>query len=225
MNKLFIALFSVLVASQAFASNLIDIFMTSDPSVPLSDTLYVNMNFMSEPQTFAGAQVLIQYDPNVIILTGFINGEYPWMMYENFPFLADNMNINENIDDGEAAAIFFGDLYHLPQSPLFVGSFVFKPQNVGSSLISINGSHGPARTLIAGYGGSDLTGELFDVYISVAMLGDCNCDNLVDFDDISYFISILSGNQPCNFYNADINQDGVIDFDDTNPLINILSQF
>lgn len=53
------------------------------------------------------------------------------------------------------------------------------------------------------------------------LLGDCNQDNVVNFLDISPFISILSS---ASFLEqADCNQDGVVSFLDIQPLIQILS--
>jgi hypothetical protein len=52
------------------------------------------------------------------------------------------------------------------------------------------------------------------------LLGDCNEDNVVDFDDISSFVSILiSGSFLAQ---ADCNQDAVVNFSDIPPFIEIL---
>ena len=48
-----------------------------------------------------------------------------------------------------------------------------------------------------------------------ALLGDCNLDGVVNFLDISPFISILSANDFLE--EADVNQDGTVDFLDINP--------
>ena len=54
------------------------------------------------------------------------------------------------------------------------------------------------------------------------LLGDVNRDGIVDFDDISPFISTLANN---NFDDAaDINGDGIVDFDDISPFIQLLAQ-
>ncbi len=53
--------------------------------------------------------------------------------------------------------------------------------------------------------------------------GDCNCDGVIDFDDINPFVDALSGGTPCSVENCDVNDDGVIDFNDINPLVDALS--
>jgi C1A family cysteine protease len=64
----------------------------------------------------------------------------------------------------------------------------------------------------------------------VKVVGDLNCDGVVDFADINPFVAALSsppgyfaeyGN--CNIYNADVNGDNQIDFDDINPYVALLT--
>jgi hypothetical protein len=54
-------------------------------------------------------------------------------------------------------------------------------------------------------------------------VGDCNCDGVVNFDDINAFVAVLGGGTPCSFANCDINGDSVINFDDINPFVAALS--
>ena len=63
-----------------------------------------------------------------------------------------------------------------------------------------------------------------------ALLGDLNCDGVVNFDDIDPFVSAL-GAEPlawnlahprCHWLNADCNGDGVVDFDDIDPFVALL---
>jgi hypothetical protein len=53
--------------------------------------------------------------------------------------------------------------------------------------------------------------------------GDCDCDGVVDFDDINPFVEALGGGTPCYFYNLDVDGSGVLDFDDINPFVDVLS--
>ncbi len=53
--------------------------------------------------------------------------------------------------------------------------------------------------------------------------GDCNCDGLVNFDDINPFVAALSGGVPACPDNCDVNGDGVINFADINPFVALLS--
>jgi hypothetical protein len=57
-----------------------------------------------------------------------------------------------------------------------------------------------------------------------ACLGDCNCDGVIDFDDINALVAVLSDpGSACFFPNLDINADGAVDFDDINGFVAILS--
>ncbi len=53
--------------------------------------------------------------------------------------------------------------------------------------------------------------------------GDCNCDGIIDFDDINPFVAAVSGVTPCRYENCDVNADGYIDFNDINPFVELLS--
>ena len=58
------------------------------------------------------------------------------------------------------------------------------------------------------------------------LLGDTNLDGIVNFLDISPFISILAGGagfDPRAVANADTNESGGISFLDISPFINILA--
>lgn len=61
------------------------------------------------------------------------------------------------------------------------------------------------------------------------VLGDLNCDGVVDFDDISPFVAALNGEAAyetmfpdCLWLNGDCNQDGTVDFDDISPFIPLI---
>jgi 1,4-alpha-glucan branching enzyme len=56
------------------------------------------------------------------------------------------------------------------------------------------------------------------------LVGDLNCDGVVDFADINPFVSVMLGGTPCTFYNADINGDGMISFADINPFVDLLTR-
>jgi hypothetical protein len=68
--------------------------------------------------------------------------------------------------------------------------------------------------------------------------GDCNCDGLINFDDINYFVSALAGSEagwtsyysgqhggdppPCTFMNNDADGNTTVNFDDINPFVSLL---
>ena len=62
--------------------------------------------------------------------------------------------------------------------------------------------------------------------------GDCNCDGIIDFDDINPFVSAI-GAEPvawnlahagCHWLNADCDGDGDVDFDDIDPFVALLTR-
>jgi hypothetical protein len=66
--------------------------------------------------------------------------------------------------------------------------------------------------------------------LDVWRLGDLNCDELVDFDDINPFVLALSDPvayeaafPTCYLWNADCNTDGQVDFGDINAFVALLS--
>ncbi|MEW6199117.1 MAG: WD40 repeat domain-containing protein [Planctomycetota bacterium] len=61
------------------------------------------------------------------------------------------------------------------------------------------------------------------------VVGDLNCDGLVDFGDINPFVKALTNPASyradyatCNILNADCNNDGLVDFGDINPFVRLL---
>ena len=54
------------------------------------------------------------------------------------------------------------------------------------------------------------------------LLGDCNLDGVVNFLDISPFISILAADN--YLAQADVNEDGIVSFLDIGPFISILAE-
>jgi photosystem II stability/assembly factor-like uncharacterized protein len=64
----------------------------------------------------------------------------------------------------------------------------------------------------------------------VQVLGDLNCDGVIDFDDINPFVLALSDPAgygtafpDCNLLNADCDGNGLVDFGDINPFVALLS--
>ena len=116
----------------------------------------------------------------------------------------------------------------LPEGTYFlaVGGFnsIF---NVGFFANSASVQTGP---YVLNYNGSTTSGTLgpaaIDFYSfnvgSDVLLGDCNLDGVVDFFDITPFISALAS--PTFLPQADCNEDGMISFFDIQPFIQILSE-
>ncbi len=64
---------------------------------------------------------------------------------------------------------------------------------------------------------------------AAVVLGDLNCDGIVDFDDINPFVLALSNPAAyqaaypdCNILNGDCDNDGDVDFDDINAFVALL---
>jgi hypothetical protein len=69
-----------------------------------------------------------------------------------------------------------------------------------------------------------------NVWAAFGLIGDMNCDGVVDFGDINPFVLALTDPTQyqqmypdCYVMNADINQDGVVDYGDINPFVVCLS--
>ncbi len=54
------------------------------------------------------------------------------------------------------------------------------------------------------------------------LIGDANCDGVVNFGDINPFVDAILGGEPCALENLDINSDGEINFGDINPFVDLL---
>ncbi|HVP12729.1 MAG TPA: metallophosphoesterase [Phycisphaerae bacterium] len=52
--------------------------------------------------------------------------------------------------------------------------------------------------------------------------GDCNCDGIVNADDVGAFVAVLLGGSPCRLENCDLNGDGVVDGRDIQTFITLL---
>ncbi len=82
------------------------------------------------------------------------------------------------------------------------------------------------------YGEWDESNGLFTVQEGPQyVLGDANCDGVLDFDDINPFVLALSDPAAyqvaypgCPLSNSDCNQDGVADFDDINAFVALLGR-
>ena len=72
--------------------------------------------------------------------------------------------------------------------------------------------------------------ELRSYVPSTVLSGDCNCDGVVNFDDINALVLMLTdfaawqAQYPgCDWRNGDCNADGLINFDDINRFVLLLS--
>ncbi len=61
------------------------------------------------------------------------------------------------------------------------------------------------------------------------LIGDMNCDGVLDFDDINPFVLALTGSESyyaaypdCDWLNGDVNGDGTVDFDDINVFVSLI---
>ena len=61
----------------------------------------------------------------------------------------------------------------------------------------------------------------FNGKISDALIGDVNCDGVIDLLDVAPFVDILTTGGFS--VKADINQDGVVDLLDVSPFVDLLT--
>ena len=98
----------------------------------------------------------------------------------------------------------------------------------GSNALAVDQNGIPLSTDQRGAGfdriqnnGSGVSRVDIGAFEGVFLLGDVNQDGMVNFDDISPFISLLAGNEFLN--QADVNRDGLVDFDDISSFISLLA--
>jgi hypothetical protein len=106
-------------------------------------------------------------------------------------------------------------------APSVQGTYTFRLQNAVANVLSA--VNNPPQYSPAAAATVDLSVASLTFTVAPICRGDCNCDGVIDFDDISPFVAALGGATPCRFENVDVNADGVIDFDDISPFVEILS--
>lgn len=143
--------------------------------------------------------------------------------------------------DGPAPIVVFDDYVVYPEPPEppgFEAHIVIGLDATGHGYVNVTEvTLGQVTVEIPGFG--EVTTELEAVRVAGTVwaeaffdpwvLGDMNCDGVVDFDDISPFVLALGGQSgyeaaypECNWYHADCDNDGDVDFDDINPFIALL---
>ena len=100
--------------------------------------------------------------------------------------------------------------------------------DAGSNALAVDENGIPLSTDQRGAGfdriqddGSGVSRVNIGAFEGVFLLGDVNQDGMVDFDDISPFISLLSSDNLLN--HADTNRDGEVDFNDISSFISLLA--
>lgn len=86
-------------------------------------------------------------------------------------------------------------------------------------------------TFIADFRGNDASDFAYRVHGRDRVIGDLNCDGIIDYFDINAFVAALDGKDTylamhvdCNWYNCDINDDGTVNYFDINPWLQMLGQ-
>ena len=80
------------------------------------------------------------------------------------------------------------------------------------------------------YGAWDVSDADFAVVVGSLLVGDCNCDGLVNFGDIDPFVSAITdaagyaaAYPGCDIDAADINGDGLVNYGDIDPFVGLIS--
>ncbi len=150
----------------------------SATSVPVGGSVAVTVETTAlEKFRYAGVQILVQFDPAKLHFTGwnFCDGGY-W--YEFSGFIPDGLGINDTLDDGEGIWVGFGYPGYFPVAGNPIVEFTFEATMAGRTEVVISGFYEPypgVHTIVAGFGGVDITGELTDgtilIYSPVPLLG------------------------------------------------------
>ncbi|MBK9127550.1 MAG: proprotein convertase P-domain-containing protein [Phycisphaerales bacterium] len=99
----------------------------------------------------------------------------------------------------------------------------------GQATVYVRWGMGPTDSSVT-YQGWNLDDIEFLGLLPQGLLGDMNCDGVVNFDDIDAFVVALGGQSAyaaqypdCIWDNADTNCDGVVNFDDIDPFVGCLT--
>ena len=107
-------------------------------------------------------------------------------------------------------------------APSATGTYTYRLQGAVANVLTQ--IHAPPQFSTVSQATVNLAGASFTFTVGAANCpGDCNCDGVINFDDINAFVDALGGGTPCNFTNCDIDGNGQITFDDINPFVSILS--
>lgn len=238
---------ALLVAACAVAPGIANINLELRPLTEpcASRYLWVDLYAVSdsaENQSISAMDVILQWDPSVLELTGIAQvGQYPYnWLFSGFPndYMLDGINVTWA--DGDAfyeALSQLGNAAWATPSGLRVVTFSFRKLRVGQpTVISIIPGGPPqyqyTRTVI--YSGQvpglNVTGTLTGAQVIPVPTGDMNCDGLWNAFDIDPFVLALTdpigygqAYPDCDYRHADINCDGSVNAFDIDPFVALLT--
>lgn len=97
---------------------------------------------------------------------------------------------------------------------------------LGYELVTVEDVSGDGRSFVGWAFSPEHNGEAYVAHVGTVRLGDVNCDESIDFDDIDAFVLALSDADECRRESpdcdaglADIDRDGIVDAADIDPFI------
>ena len=212
-------------------------------SAVVGDTLEIDLYAVAdspEPQSMAGLSVIMEWDPTVLELTGYVDtSPYAWLAV-GFPDDSGLDGVNNDLTDGQA---YLQALRGLPPEPapvateegLLVATLVFDA--VGADYCEAIetpltvGLHTETVVIDGVLPGVDILGNAYDAYVTVGTClaaGDFNGDCAIDLSDHSQLIWWITGPvllpeaEGCGY--GDFNNDGLVDLRDIATYQNAFGQ-
>ncbi|MBX3396858.1 MAG: hypothetical protein KF841_15990 [Phycisphaerae bacterium] len=229
----------VAAASLAHAADVNLEFRPLSQSAAIGEIVLVPLYAVSaEPgvnQTISALDVIIQWDPAILVLLGVQNnGPYPWLQSTFFSD-ANQDGLNNTWLDGNAfytALANFSTSALATPAGLHVTTFRFQVIGEGTSPVSILASF-PQSTHTVVFGGDfvgqRVTGSLGSASVSVSACasapdGDMNSNGLADGEDIEFFVPAVLGSSTAaeDVCPGDFNGNGVMDIGDVNGMVSAL---
>ena len=188
-------------------------------------------------EPFSACEVIVVWDPLVLSLQGIDNnGPYAWL-FSGFP--PDSEGLNDTFDDGDASyqgwSNFNEDAVATPDG-LLLTTFLFQGLSPAELTdVTIIATLAGAQTAVYDEEtpGVNIVDDLDTASIPVladGLIGDLNCDGMLNAFDIDPFVLALTGPDEyalayptCDINLADIDGDGAINAFDIDPFVALLT--
>lgn len=229
----------------------LELFVVSpDPNADVRDIALVarhDPNNSAHGPGIASLSAVLTWTPaDALTLLGKTdNGPYRWLVSR---LGRDPYGLNDDLSDGDAI---FAALAQLPPDDvaqattegLLITTLHFEVNEPdGNIMLGVDTPAGGARTKIFSDEGAmiEVQGNLDRIALTPGPQvkpGDCNCDGVVDYFDIEYFLESLGDDEqawrgkyiaqygtepPCSFNNCDADQNGTVDYFDINVFLSLL---
>ena len=137
---------------QTTARPVVDIVLSGPATARIGETIAIDVWAWSDtPTTFAGTQVWLSWPAELLGYVELLPGARD-PIYVGF--VPDGLGLNDDLTDGNGISVSGGTTSRPPDAPLLMGTLVFDVLGGGSATITCD----DPLTLVASYGGVDITG-------------------------------------------------------------------